>query len=117
MTDSILNTIKKLLGISNDDTSFDIDILVQINTAILGLIQIGVGPQSGYYVTSDSETWEEFIDDDVLLEGVKTYIYIKVRMVFDPPQNGAHKDALEKCLNEVEWRLQHVVEIMEGSNI
>jgi hypothetical protein len=113
MNDSILNDIKKLLGIEAADTSFDIDIIVAINTAILALTQIGVGPLTGYVISSSSDSWKEFIKDDTLLESVKSYIFIKTKFMFDPPQNSALTQAYQNSLNEIEWRLQHVIEVME----
>lgn len=102
---SILNSIKKLLGLNNDITVFDTDIAFHINTVFANLAQMGVGPQAGYRITSSANIWSEFTTDDVLIENVKTYVYIKVKMVFDPPQTSALIDAYNAQARELEWRL------------
>ena len=83
--DSILTSIKKLLGITEEDTSFDTDVIIQINSAFMILNQLGVGPEEGFIISDDMATWDEFLPEGKQLEGVKTYIYLKVKLVFDPP--------------------------------
>jgi len=102
--DSILITIKKMLGLDAEYDVFDPEIIVYINTAINVLEQLGVGVD-GYTVTSAENTWEEFLIDISKLEGVKTYIYIRVRMLFDPPANSTLSKTLEDTARELEWRL------------
>jgi hypothetical protein len=102
--DSILITIKKMLGLDAVYDVFDPEIIVYINTAINVLEQLGVGVD-GYIVTSADNTWEEFLTDISKLEGVKTYIYIRVRMLFDPPANSTLSKTLEDTARELEWRL------------
>lgn len=108
---SILNSIKKLLGLNDAITVFDIDIMFHINTVFTNLAQMGVGPKDasgnniGYKITSADNVWSEFTNDDILLENVKTYVYIKVKMVFDPPQSSALIDAYNAQAKELEWRL------------
>lgn len=102
--ESVLTTIKKMLGITADYKSFDIDIIVHINTVLLTLNQIGVGPAEPVYINSDLETWDMVLGDHKNLEAVKTYIYLKVRLLFDPPSGGA-LDAMNRQANELEWRL------------
>lgn len=102
--DSILITIKKMLGLDAEYNVFDPEIIVYINTAINVLEQLGIGVD-GYTVTSAEDTWEEFLTDISKLEGVKTYIYIRVRMLFDPPANSTLSKTLEDTARELEWRL------------
>ena len=107
--DSILTSIKKLLGIATDDTSFDMDIIIHINSVLLSLQQIGVGPTAGFYIEDDKATWLEFVSDRFLSEIIKSYVYIKVRLVFDPPARPTILGALQASADEYEWRItQHV---------
>lgn len=106
MNESILTTIKKMLGIAEDYDAFDTDIIVNINTVFMTLTQIGVGPDKGFSIKSKDEKWSDFIsEDDDNLEGVKTYIYIKVKLVFDPPTTSFVLEALKNMATELEWRL------------
>lgn len=105
MTDSILNDIKKLLGIDNTYTEFDTDIIIHINSVFMILNQLGVGPESGYRITGSLNTWSEFTDNEYEMESVKSYIYLKVRMMFDPPQSSALMQAMNEQIKEFEWRL------------
>lgn len=109
--DSILTTIKKLLGIEADYTQFDGDIIVHINTALMTLYQLGVGPTSPASITSEMETWEKIFGEEKNLEAIKTYIYLKVKMIFDPPTSSFVLDAMNKQANELEWRLNVQTEI------
>lgn len=77
------------------------------------LNQLGVGPKNGYKITGSLNVWSEFTDDDRLIESVKSYIYLKVRMMFDPPQNSAHIQAIQAQIAELEWRLNVSVENKE----
>lgn len=105
MNESILESIKKLLGIDTEYTVFDQDILIHINSVFMILRQLGVGPDEGYKITSKNNIWSEFSEDDVFIESVKTYVYLKVRMYFDPPQNSAFAQAIQAQIAELEWRL------------
>lgn len=107
--ESILDTIKKMLGIESDYTHFDIDIITNINTIFLNLQQIGVGPKSGFSITDNTTKWNDYISLGNL-EAVKTYIYLKVRLLFDPPTNAFLVDAMERQIREIEWRLNVQVE-------
>lgn len=109
--DSILTSIKKLLGIEADDTSFDNDLVIFINGALSTLTQLGVGPTYGYKITSATEVWSAFLGTTRLdLESVKSYVYLKVRLIFDPPQISYLVDAIKTQLTELEWRINVQVE-------
>lgn len=106
LNESILNSIKKLLGINTDETVFDQDIAIHINTTLANLVQIGIGPSEGYMITSADNKWNEFCGDDLpLLNNVKTYVYLKVKLVFDPPQASSLLEAINSQLKELEWRM------------
>lgn len=110
--DSILKSIKKMLNVHEDDNSFDTDIITLINSTFTTLHQIGVGPTNGFMIEDASETWEDFISDadDISINSVKTYIYLKVRLVFDPPSSSSVMEAINKNVNELEWRLNVMAE-------
>lgn len=109
--DSILTSIKKLLGIAEEYTQFDADIVIHINSAFTTLMQIGVGPSEGFYIEDDTSYWTDFIDDMAKLQAVKTYIYLKVRIVFDSASMGsATLAAFERQIQELEWRLNTIAE-------
>jgi hypothetical protein len=104
--DSILTSIKKMLGISSDNTDFDTDIIIHINTVFGILNELGVGPSSGYMITDANNTWADYgISDDNNLNAVKSYMYLKVKMLFDPPITSAIQNANTQLINELEWRL------------
>ena len=107
MEQSILTSTKKILGISEDYTVFDLDIITHINTAFSTLTQLGVGPIEGFMIEDASEVWTDFdpIDDDRQYNAVKSYIFLRVRMLFDPPTTSYLITASEKQLQELEWRL------------
>lgn len=113
MEDSILKSVKKTLGVAADDTAFDVDIIICINSAIATLTQIGVGPPEGYAIEDESDEWDDFLDGDLTLSSVKTYIYMKTRLMFDPPQNGFAVTSLEKMITESEWRLNVAADVSE----
>lgn len=105
MQDSILNNIKKLLGITEDYTHFDTDVIIYINSALSTLSQIGIGPKEGFRIESANDEWHNIIGDTDLLEDVKSYVYLKVRLIFDPPTNAFMVTAMEKQIEELTWRL------------
>ena len=113
--DSILISIKKLLGIDEYCEHFDTDVIMHINSAISILTQLGVGPSSGFFVVDNTQTWKELIGDRTDLEFVKTYVYMKVRLVFDPPQSSSVTDAMNKMISELEWRLNVAVDPIRSS--
>lgn len=103
--DSILTSIKKLLGIAEDYTDFDIDIIIYINSALSILNQLGVGPAEGFTIRDASTTWDQYISDRSKIEYVKTYVYMKVRLIFDPPGSSALVTAMQEQVKELEFRL------------
>ena len=103
--DSILNSIKKLLGIAEEDNSFDVDIMMHINSVFVTLSQLGIGPRNGFAITDEFTTWDEYFGEGKKNEMVKTYVYRKVQLVFDTPSNSAVLGAMERSINELEWRL------------
>ena len=105
MDDSILISIKKLLGVSKDYTIFDSDIIMHINSVFMILSQLGIGSSSGFKIEDDSTTWSEYIDEDSDLEAVKTYIYLKVKLLFDPPLSSSVIEVTKQSIAELEWRL------------
>lgn len=107
--DSILTSVKKMLGIAEDYEHFDTDIIMHINTVFSILLQLGVGPTSGFSITDSSAVWTDFITDS-RLEMVKTYVYMKVRLMFDPPQSSALIESINNQIKELEWRLNVAVD-------
>lgn len=108
--DNILQSIKKLIGIYEDDTSFDQDLIIHINTIFSILKRLGVGPTEGYKLKTGTEEWSEFTKDDNNLEAVKSYIYVKVKLVFDPPSNSMATESLKNMAQELEWSLNVMAE-------
>ena len=103
--ESILTSIKLLLGITEDYEAFDQQILAHINSVFMILTQLGVGPPDGFMITSKVDTWKEFISDEKKMQLVKSYMYLKVKMLFDPPSSSAVIDSTNRMINEFEWRL------------
>lgn len=110
MEESILISIKKLLGISKECTDFDTDIIIHINTVFTILNQMGVGPEEGFRIKNQDTKWNEYIQEDDKLDDVITYVYLKVKLVFDPPLNGTVINANTQMINELEWRLNFQAE-------
>lgn len=103
---SILNDVKAMLGMTSDyDSDFDIQLILHINTIFSVLTQLGVGPADGYSITSDHNTWDEFIGENLKLSDVKTLVYLRVRLIFDPPTTGAVMESYNKTISELEWRI------------
>lgn len=110
MEASILKTIQDMLG---SDSSYDVftsDILIHINSAISVLTQLGVGPKDGFRITGVDETWEDLLANDKILEFVKTYIYLKVRLVFDPPSNSSLVTFYKQECDEIESRILYSID-------
>lgn len=108
--DSILTSIKKLLGIDEEYTHFDTDIVMGINTAFSILTQIGAGPVTGFSISDKTSSWSDFIPDVKTHELIKTYIHLKVKLIFDIPSSSAVIDAINKQISELEWRINVLVD-------
>jgi hypothetical protein len=103
--ESILLSTKKLLGLDENYEIFDTDVVIHINSALAILNQLGVGPENGFRITGKKETWSDFLgDDETLLNTVKDYVYLKTRLVFDPPV-GSMIDLMKSQIAELEWRI------------
>lgn len=110
METSILTSIKKLLGVAEDYAEFDEDIMTHINSVFLNLTQLGVGPEEGFMIENDTAVWEDFINDSVQLQAVKTYVYLKVKLLFDPPLSSSVTESINRMIAELEWRLNAAVD-------
>ena len=109
--DSILTSTKKLLGILEEDGNFDVEIMMHINSVFMTLSQLGVGPSKGFSIKDKSTTWAEFVNGDHLLySSLPSYMYAKVRLIFDPPLSSAVLESLNRIISEFEWRLNVVAE-------
>ena len=110
MSESILNSTKKVLGITEADTSFDVDILMHINSALSTLEQLGVGPPGGFTVVDEVAEWSDLVGSDPRMNQVRTYVHLRVRMVFDPPQSSYAVTAMKEQIEELAWRMNVVME-------
>lgn len=110
--ESILTSIKKMLGIDEEYTHFDADIIMHINSMLMILTQLGVGPPEGFVIEDDTSTWVDFIPEAnaAKLHAVKTFIYLKVKLVFDPPLSSGVIEAMNRQIDELEWRLNVAVD-------
>lgn len=105
MNESILNSIKKMLGIESDYNEFDIDVMININSVLMVLNQLAIGPPDGFSITGPNETWADLLGDRTDLLAVKSYIYLRVRLLFDPPTNSFTLDSIAKQAEELGYRL------------
>lgn len=105
---SILEDIKKMLGVV--DNNFDTDIIIHINSTFMILNQLGIGPLDGFSISDSNKKWIDYIPDKTNLDGIKTYIYLKVKLIFDPPINSTVIESINKTITELEWRLNLNVE-------
>lgn len=103
--ESILNSIKKLLGILKDYDEFDTDLIININSAFMILNQLGVGPKEGFHITGPEESWNAFLGERNDLEATKTYVYLKVKLMFDPPSSSFVLSSINEQIGELEYRL------------
>ena len=103
--DSVLLSVKKMIGVPKDYDVFDMDIIMHINTVFDALNQMGVGPEEGFSISDDSTEWSEFMTYGKNSEMVKSYMYLKVRMLFDPPSNSNLSNVIGEQIKEYEWRL------------
>lgn len=110
MVDSILLSTKASLGLPADHTAFDAEILMHLNSALSTLVQLGVGPTEGLYVEGADEVWEGLIGTDMRLNAVKTYVHLRVKLLFDPPDIGFVLTAMKEQIKELEWRLNVIVD-------
>ena len=108
--ESILTSVKKQLGIAEDYEHFDPDLIVSINSVFSVLNQLGVGPDEGYSITDKNDLWSDFLPAGKKLELVKTYVYLKVKLIFDPPTSSAVMEAIKQNIAEQEWRILAVVD-------
>ena len=114
MDQSILDDIKKMLGLDIDYQVFDTDVIILINSALMTLQQIGVVPKEGFMIDSSAQLWSDFVPENKILGSIKTYVYLKVKVVFDPPVNSYVMDAYNKTAEELEWRLREQMESYPG---
>ena len=112
--DSILTSIKKMLGITEECTDIDADIIMHINTVFMILNQLGVGPRKCFTIEDDIPTWKDFIPDGQDIEIVKSYMFMKVRLLFDPPASSTVMQSMNQAVSEMEWRLN--VSVDPGTN-
>lgn len=108
--DSILTSVKKMLGPEEDYEHFDPDIIMHINSVFMILNQLGVGPKTMFRIEDKEDIWSDFMPEGEMLELVKSYMYLRVRMLFDPPQSSALMEAMNNQIKEFEWRLNIQVE-------
>lgn len=103
--DSILDTIKQKLGIESSYTAFDVDIITSINTVLMALHQLNIGPVGGFSITDKDDVWVDLLGTVTNVEAVKDYIYLKVRVMFDPPSNAFLVESLNRTADELAWRI------------
>lgn len=103
--DSILTSIKKLLGITEEYEHFDADLIMHINSVFMILNQLGVGPVNGFMITDKFATWADYLPDGKNLESVKSYMHLKVKLLFDPPLSSAVMECMKQMISELEWRI------------
>lgn len=108
--ESILTSVKKLLGIAEEYTQFDTDIIIHINTIFMALQQMGIGPNDGFSITDENDLWTDFMEDSILLNSVKTYMYLRVKLLFDPPLTSSTVDSFNKLISELEFRMNSKAE-------
>ena len=113
MSDSILDSVKKVLGLSPEYDVFDQDVIMNINSAFSTLNQLGIGPPNGFMIEDDTLTWTAFLGGDPRLNDIKTYVCQKVRLVFDPPATAHLLEAVKSQIKELEWRINTRREDME----
>ena len=108
--EGILTSVKKNLGIVEEYGHFDADVITHINSVFSVLHQLGVGPSEGFSITGPAETWRDFLPDSATLEMAKSYVYLKVKLLFDAPANSSVLSATNSMISEFEWRLQVAAE-------
>jgi len=108
--ESILTSIKKMLGITEDYDHFDADLIMHINSVFMILNQLGVGPSEGFRIEDELATWDDFVDEDLYLDAVKSYMHLKVKLLFDPPASSTVMQSMNQLISELEWRLNVAVD-------
>ena len=116
MEESILTSVKKMIGITEDYTHFDVDIIMHINSVFGILTQLGVGPPEGFSISDSSAVWSDFVSDELKLDMIKSYMYQKVRLIFDPPTSTSVLEAMNRVINELEWRINVAVDPETSTN-
>lgn len=114
---SILNDIKSLCGIPEDVLDFDTALLIHCNTVFSGLTQMGLGPNTGFYIIDNTWTWDDLIEGEVNLHNIKSYVYLKVKLLFDPPANATIITSMNAQISEIEWRIRMELENAMGGDI
>lgn len=114
MSESILTSIKKLLGITEEYEQFDPDIIMHINSVFMILTQMGVGPSKGFRISDKTAVWSDYITNDQNLDSVKSYIHLKVKLLFDPPLSSSVIECMKQLISELEWRLYAESELERG---
>ena len=114
MEQSILIDVKKHLGLDGDYECFDPDIIIGINSAFMNLADLGVGPSTPFRIDGPNENWSDFLEDSPLLGFVQEYVPLRTRIIFDPPTSSFVLDAIQKRIDELEWRMNVSAEQMEG---
>ena len=113
--DSILTSIKKLLGIAEDYEHFDQDLIIHINSVLSVLTQLGVGPSEGFSIEDENATWNDFIPEDKRLSSIRSYVYMKVKLLFDPPLSSSVMESMNRMISEFEWRLNVTAEPIQSN--
>ena len=116
MDESILTSVKKALGPEEDYEHFDPEIIMYVNSVLATLTELGVGPVEGFMIQDKGAKWNDFISDDKLLNLVPTYVYLKVKLLCDPPTAGAVLEAMERQASQYEWRINVAAERSKSKN-
>ena len=105
MNDNILSSVKKLCNIAEDDNSFDQDLIIHINSALMTVMQEWHGMDTAFRIEDGTETWDDILGEDVNYEGLKDLVGLKVRLMFDPPSNSSVIQSMNEQIKDLEWRL------------
>ena len=121
MEESILTSIKKMLGIAEEYEHFDTDLIMHINSVFSILTQLGAGPKNGFSIKDKHAVWKDFLSNSSMLEMIKTYVHHKVKLMFDPPLTSSVIESMNRIINELEWRINIAVDpsednVFEGGN-
>lgn len=114
--ESILTSVKKMLGIAEEYEHFDADIIMHINSVLSILTQIGAGPSEGFSIKDEDAVWTDFITENSRLEFVKSYMHLKVKLLFDPPLSSAVIESMNRMVSELEWRIQVAADPIETTS-